>query len=317
MNGAAVLAVVATASTAALAAFLLAPPPRRLAGRVRPYTVSARVGLGRSVDVAALGPPTSSPGLVRRWLDQPLRWIVGRLAGRWDGSGDEALALRLHQAGLLREVRADDRVLEFHVREVLATIAGLGLGFGAGLAVDVASSTVVLLTGLGAVVGATRWRGRLDRAVTARRDRMRIELYTVNHLLAMNVRVGGGIVQAIRRVVDRGEGVLVGELGEILAAHASGVPLAEALDRAAATSLEPHVARTYRLLAAGASHGADLADGLLAHSEDLRDQRREALRRQATRRRAAMLVPTIAVLAPVMLLFIAAPLPSLIYGTLR
>ena len=31
--------------------------------------------------------------------------------------------------------------------------------------------------------------------------------------------------------------------------------------------------------------------------------------------RAAMLVPTIAVLAPVMLLFIAAPLPSIVFGS--
>jgi hypothetical protein len=50
-------------------------------------------------------------------------------------------------------------------------------------------------------------------------------------------------------------------------------------------------------------------------SEDLRDARREDLRRVATKRRAAMLVPTIAILAPIMLLFIAAPLPSVIFGS--
>jgi hypothetical protein len=35
----------------------------------------------------------------------------------------------------------------------------------------------------------------------------------------------------------------------------------------------------------------------------------------ATRRGAAMLVPIIAILAPVMLLFVAAPLPALVLGT--
>ena len=50
-------------------------------------------------------------------------------------------------------------------------------------------------------------------------------------------------------------------------------------------------------------------------SEDLRDARREEIRQTATKRRAAMLVPTIAVLAPVMLLFIAAPLPSIVFGS--
>ena len=50
-------------------------------------------------------------------------------------------------------------------------------------------------------------------------------------------------------------------------------------------------------------------------SEDLRDAGREEIRKTATKRRAAMLVPTIAVLAPVMLLFIAAPLPSIVFGS--
>ena len=53
---------------------------------------------------------------------------------------------------------------------------------------------------------------------------------------------------------------------------------------------------------------------LVALSEDLRDARREQLHKDAVRRRAAMLVPTIAILAPIMLLFIAAPLPSIVLG---
>ena len=58
----------------------------------------------------------------------------------------------------------------------------------------------------------------------------------------------------------------------------------------------------------------DLGEALRALSDDLRDVRRDELRRQATRRRAAMLVPTIAVLAPIMLLFVIAPLPSIVLG---
>jgi hypothetical protein len=53
---------------------------------------------------------------------------------------------------------------------------------------------------------------------------------------------------------------------------------------------------------------------LLSLAEDVRESRREAIRRAATKRRAAMLIPTIAVLAPVMLLFVGAPLPSLVLG---
>ena len=72
--------------------------------------------------------------------------------------------------------------------------------------------------------------------------------------------------------------------------------------------------QTYQLFATGTERGADLAGALLALSEDLRDARREQLHKDAVRKRAAMLVPTIAILAPIMLLFIAAPLPSIVLG---
>jgi hypothetical protein len=89
---------------------------------------------------------------------------------------------------------------------------------------------------------------------------------------------------------------------------------AEAFQRAAELTAEPNAARTYQLLAAGVERGVDLASGLLALSEDIRDARREQLHKDAVRRRAAMLVPTIAILAPIMLLFIGAPLPSIVLG---
>jgi Flp pilus assembly protein TadB len=67
-------------------------------------------------------------------------------------------------------------------------------------------------------------------------------------------------------------------------------------------------------LAVADERGADLGAALLELSEDVREARREAMRRSATRRRAAMLVPIIGILAPVMLLFVGAPLPRVIFG---
>jgi tight adherence protein C len=130
----------------------------------------------------------------------------------------------------------------------------------------------------------------------------------------MHARVGGGVVQAMQRVVDRGHGAVVEELADVLRMHRSGQRIVDALEQAARTTPEPNAARTYKLLANGVEYGADLAEGLRALSEDIRDQRAEAIRRAATKRRAAMLLPIIAVLAPVMLLFIAAPLPSIVLG---
>ena len=88
----------------------------------------------------------------------------------------------------------------------------------------------------------------------------------------------------------------------------------DAFRRAAENTPEPSAARTYHLLAASSERGADLGRALLALSEDVRDARREQMHKDAVRRRAAMLVPTIAILAPIMLLFIAAPLPSIVLG---
>lgn len=159
----------------------------------------------------------------------------------------------------------------------------------------------------------TRWRGRVDAAIAARRERMRVELYTVNQLLAIQVQMGGGVVQALQRIVERGSGVVVEELAEVLRVHRGGRRLGEVLASAAAATPEPHAARTYRLLASGADLGTDLAPGLRLLSQDIRGERIEALRRTATRRRAAMLLPIIGLLAPVMLLFVAAPLPSIVF----
>lgn len=143
---------------------------------------------------------------------------------------------------------------------------------------------------------------------------MRIEIYTIDQLLAMRVRAGGGVVHAVQEVVGRGSGDVVSELADALRLHRSGWRAGDAFRRIAELTPEPSCARTYRLLAAADERGADLAPALLDLAEDVRETRREAMRRTATKRRAAMLVPIIAILAPVLILFVAAPLPYLITG---
>ena len=136
----------------------------------------------------------------------------------------------------------------------------------------------------------------------------------MNQLLAMHVRTGAGPMQAVQCVVTRGRGAVVEELADILAWTRHGTSEAEAFRRAASETPEPSAARTYQLFATGTERGADLGSALLALSADIRDARREEAHKEAVRRRAAMLVPTIAILAPIMLLFIAAPLPSIVLG---
>ena len=304
-------------SAAALAA-LLVPPARRLAPRVRPYTVISRTNLGRSPDVlsVAVPGPIMGAGVVARLFGPMVVALAGRFGKLVEATGDEGMALKLRQAGLFNDLPEDVRLQEYRIRQLGTTVAASALGGIVGSVVGEGASLAVLLGVLGFVVGATRSRAAVDRAIEERRDRMRIEIYTINQLLAMRIRVGGGVVQAVHQLALRGTGAVVDELGEALRLHRIGMPAAEAFNRIATTTPEAHSARTYALLAAADERGADLGEALLALSEDVREGRREAMKRQATKRRAAMLIPTIVILAPVMLLFVAAPLPSMIFGNL-
>ena len=303
------LAAAFGALLAAGVAGVLVPPTARLAPRLRPYTLGARARLGRTADVVADPADGHERGPFGRMVAPPARAGVERLSRMVERRSDDALRLSLTQAGFY-DVTPDDYRTRTVGAVVLFGIAGAALGI---LALHSLVLTLALMA-CGAIFGASRTRGRIDRAIAERRERIRLELYTVNQLLAMHVRTGAGPIQATQRIVDRGHGVLVDELDGVLRAVRSGSSEPDAFRRAADITPEPGAARTYKLFAAGAERGVDLAGGLRALSDDLRDARREEIRKTATKRRAAMLVPTIAVLAPVMLLFIAAPLPSIVFG---
>lgn len=227
---------------------------------------------------------------------------------------DEQLLLRLRQAGLARGLPPSRAAAE-HLASVMSAgaVGGAAGGLAAGAA-GLSPAGIVIAAALGALGGAARRHGAVERLVEERRRRLRVELYTLNQLLALDLRTGAGVAQSLTRLAQRSNGVAAEELRDVLTAVHGGVPLDEALEEAARLTPEPSAARTYRLLAKGARYGADLAGGLRALSDDLRRERVEALEREATRRRAAMLVPIIALLAPVMLLFVAAPLPSIVFG---
>jgi Flp pilus assembly protein TadB len=287
---------------------LLVPPTPRLGARLRPYTYTAahgRGGLDRAVHVR----DARSRSAVGAVLGEPARALVAVLGRRLERRSDEALRLALRRAGL-RDATPEG----YRGRVATAVLVCGAIGGGLGIAVFHSGVATLVLVAGGVVTGVSRTRGRLERAEQARRERIRLELVTVDQLLAMHLRTGAGPVQAVRRIVERGQGAVVEELSDVLDALRQGVPEPDAFRRAAELTPEPAAARSYRLFAAGVERGVDLADGLRALSDDLRDARREEIRKVATRRRAAMLVPTIAVLAPVMLLFIAAPLPSIVFG---
>lgn len=295
-----ILVAVLSAGAAGALVWVLLDPPVRLQRRVDPYLAHNRAaGLWRSAETGSL-------------LGSLLVAVSERVGEIVDGTSREQLLRRLRQARLYQE--SDDPAATYRVRQLLSVLGGVIGAWAVGGMLGMTVGPMLAFGLLGSVVGATRQRGRLDRELERRRQAMAMEIYTVNQVLAIRVRTGGGAVQAVARLVSRGRGEVVDELREGLRLHRAGLSVAEAFRRLADETPEPSCARTYAFLALSDEQGADLAEALLALAEDVREARREAIRRSATRRRAAMLVPTISVLAPVMLLFVGAPLPSLVLG---
>lgn len=202
MTDAAIAVGVLSAGVAAVGVAALAvPPTRRLAPRVRPYTIAARTRFGRGAEAADLvaAPSASSP--VARLFGPPVLSLVRRIGRTLERRSDTALDLSLRQAGFVG-VTADEYRSRVAVQVLVFGAAGAGVGV---LAFHRALAALGL--GLcGVVFGASKLRGRLERAIADRRERIRLELYTVNQLLAMHVRTGAGPVQATQRIVDRGQG---------------------------------------------------------------------------------------------------------------
>ncbi|MCI0424870.1 MAG: type II secretion system F family protein [Actinobacteria bacterium] len=295
-------AAVSTALTVGVLVRALIPPPRRLRSRVRPYLVPQMVQL-RAVP---------GEGVFQTIFGPMVRDLAERLGSTVDRFGSETSLLRLRQAGWYRGLDEGEMVARYRLDQLKSVVMAGGVGLVSAGMLRVRLPVAVTLVALAVLFGITRTQGRLQHAIERRRDLMRIEIYTVNQLLAMRVRAGGGVIHAVKTVTRRGVGEVVGELNEALRLHRAGWSGPDAFRRIAEVSPEPFCTRTYRLLASAEERGADLAAALLALSEDVRETRREALKRTATKRRAAMLIPTIAILAPVLILFVAAPLPYLI-----
>lgn len=282
---------------------ILVPPPARLAGRVRPYVFGSNWRGAR--------PAMPGGENLLQILLAPLARRLNRLV---TGERSGAIKLKLRQSGEYGGFDAEQALFAYRLRQLSAATLALAGSIPVSIVLGLPFPRAAALVGLGLLVGISRSRGQVDRVIRSRQELMKIEIYTVNQLLAMWVRSGGGVVHAVSQVVARGKGQVVSELAEAMRMHRAGMRASDAFTRLATTTPEPSCARTYSLLAAAEERGADLARALLDLSEDVREGRREAMRRSATRKRAAMLIPIIGILAPVMLLFVGAPLPQVIFN---
>lgn len=310
------LQVICAALGAAVAAAglvgLVVRPTRRLAPLVQPYAQLARSRLGRSADMSALVSLDTPATTIGRVLGPLMRSGANRLSNLVDACGEEDLGRRLRQAGF-----TDIDAQHYRMRQLAWSIGGAATGVALGLVQPglPRAGGVLALGGAGLFYGAVRWRSRVAKAIEARRERMRVDLYTVAQLLAIMIRTGYGPVGAIREVVSRGRGPVIEELDEALRWVAGGRPESEALERLALDTPEPLAARLYRVLATGIQAGGDLAQSLRAVADDLRSERREEVDRKATVRQLRMMLTTVVFMAPVVFVFLVPPLRSIVFGS--
>lgn len=305
-------AVPATLAGVAAALFTAAlrPPSPRVPPRVRPYNSANRVRLGLPADIT--DPRAMAPfgrGALTGVLGPMAAAAAAGLGRLIDREDDDALLIRLHNAGYLQHVGEAERLHRYRINRLAYVAAAVG---AVALLAMASGSAGTLLVGLAPalVLGASLPRAQLDARIARRREQMRIDLHAVNHHLAMTHMAGGGVEEALRRLVTRGRGPVVAELEEALTWRRAGMPLPEALNELASRTPEPHAARTYKSLARAAQTGAPIGDALLHLSEEVRESRRDALARLAVRRRAAMILPIVFLMVPPLLILVGAPLAA-------
>jgi len=292
-----------------------ARPRKRLGPRLDDYTLVARSKLGSAPDVLSLTRPATPAmsGALARVFRPMLASVahgVGALAGTRD---EEALALQLRQAGVagVTPKRYRDQQL---LLACLGAGAGLFTGVVAGFAVGRPAALGLVLGASGFVLGTVWKSAELARHIRERRETLRAELFSLCQVLAVYARATPNLLHITEQVAARSSGLLATEMAEILRWVESGTQPEDAFAQAARFTPEPAAARLYRVMATAAASGGDIADALVAQSADIRDAQREEVKQSAVRRRGAMLAPLILLLAPIILLFVAAPIPRIVLG---
>ena len=305
MSGLDLLAGLFGGAALAMVARLAFPPRRTLLRRLSPYVEPVRIRLGG--DVTPVAVPLLYSEATRRVLGPLISGLLrttGALLGLSDRQG---LDLRLRQAG--SELGADE-YRRRHLRWSILTPVGLG---AAGILTR-SGALVAAFFLCGAVVGVRRMPDQLRSQTRRRNERIRSDLPSVAAILSPKLENRKSLMTAVAEVVTLGSGPVVDDLARCLHLIAAGYGEAAAFTYLADESSEPAAARFYRFLGAASRGGIDLPKALLDQADSLRVQRREEVERSAARRQMSMVLPDLVFMAPVLLIFLLAPVPRLLFG---
>ncbi len=289
-----VLGAVAGLGLLLVAARLRALHRPTLALRVTPYLHDVpRLSPASVVDLGS-SPVTGATGLFGPLLRSAADAVERTLGGA------ASVRRRLERAALDRSVH------DFRVEQVLWGLGSFAvvaayclldtLGGGGG------TVSSLLLCAVGFAIGVLARDTYLTSQVTQRERRVLAEFPVIAELLALAVAAGESPVAALDRVVHRSGGELSRDLGAVLAAVRTGVPVAHAFDELARTTGLPSVARFAQGVAVAVERGTPLADVLHAQAADVREAGRRELIEVAARKEIFMMVPVVFLVLPVTVL---------------
>ncbi|MEA2374442.1 MAG: tight adherence protein [Thermoleophilaceae bacterium] len=167
---------------------------------------------------------------------------------------------------------------------------------------------LVAAAGPGAGFFAPDWW--LVRRARERARRVRRDLPALLDLLRVSIEAGLSPVSALAAVGDRAGGPLAAEWRAVGREVALGVPLAEALDRAAWRLPLPEVRAVGAALERTARHGAPLSETLAAQAREARLSRRRQIEEEAARAGPKIQLVVALLLVPSVLLLVAAALAA-------
>ncbi len=223
--------------------------------------------------------------------------------------------------GLLHRVFDDERELPDRLRAAGSDLDAsgfraaqvswgiTGLVAGVTLAVLLAASgrsvsplVMGVMTVAFAATGVAARDRALTRAVARRRQHVRDALPTAVDLVCLAVTAGEGLRSALGMVADSG-GPLSLEIRGALRDARTGTLLTEALEVRARRLDVPAFDHFVGALVAAQERGMPIADALRSLAFDLREQDKRELIEVAGRKQISMLVPVVALILPVAIVF--------------
>lgn len=188
----------------------------------------------------------------------------------------------------------------------------LGAGAGGALATIIAVlqgplPALLVLPLVGATAAVVSEQSVRRAGERARERRLHEELPVVLEFLALCLSAGEGLLDALRRVGNRGTGELAVGIREVVVEVGTGSALTDALLAFARREDSPALSRAIDQLVAAVDRGTPLADVLHAHAVDARAGEQRELIEQAGRKEIAMLVPLVFLILPISVLFAIFP----------